>query len=256
MPAVDRISIQSLLSDPPFVIGTRGGSRDWPEMTVYGFEQAAAIPEIRAMEALVARTKDGVLVCSSEPTTERLTGRRLTIADETWATLSELKVHARETKEPDQPAQPFARLDDIIDRFIDRFVFFVEPLSAATVTNLMPKLISLHAPNRIVWKQPINSSRFGEAKLHGFSTWGYVLSDPAHLGSNLKRHAASDEIDMIGASITKPKLAASVLDVAERYDKVPIAWNVRSGSELSKAVTKGFLGISSTAVREIAAIAG
>lgn len=254
-PEREATTVRSLTARVPFVIGARGGARDWPEMTVFGFEQAATIPRIQAMELLVARTADGVLVCSADFTTKRVTGRDLVIAEETWASLSKLRVHGRDTKEPSQPERPFARFDDIIDAFIDRFVIFVEPLSNEAVTNLMPKLISLHAPNRIVWKQPITSTRFGEAKLHGFTTWGYALSDPAHLGKNLRRFASSDEIDMIGASVTKPKVAERVLEVAERYDKVPVAWNVRSGSELTRAVDQGFAGISTTAVREIVAIA-
>lgn len=252
--ATNVVSVKALTARAPFIVGTRGGSRDWPEMTLFGFEQAAAIPAIQAMELLVARTADDVLVCSADPTTRRVTGRDLVVADETWATLSALQVHSRDTKDPGQPVRPFARFDDIIDAFIDRFVVFVEPVSKATVTNLMPKLISLQAPQRIVWKQPINSNRFAEAKRHGFTTWGYSLSDRAHRGSNLRRLAASDEIDMVGASITKQKVGEEVLEVAERYDKLPVAWNVRSGSELTRAVTKGFLGISTPAVREIVAL--
>jgi len=254
VPEREAISVRELTASAPFIIGARGGARDWPEMTSFGFEQAATIPAIRAMELSVARTADEVLVCSADPTTKRVTDRDLVIADETWATLSKLRVHSRDTKEPSQPVRPFARFDDIIDRFIDRFVFFVEPVSNEAVTILMPKLMSLHAPNRIVWKQPITSNRFGEARLHGFATWGYVLSDPAHLGKNLGRFASSDEIDMIGASITKPKVVRSVLEVAERYDKLAVARNVQSGSDLGHAVDRGFVGISTTAVREIAAI--
>ena len=47
--AAPRLSIRTLTASPPFLVGWRGGSRDWLEMTTYGFEQAAAIPE-RAIE--------------------------------------------------------------------------------------------------------------------------------------------------------------------------------------------------------------
>ncbi len=68
----------------------------------------------------------------------------------------------------------------------------------------MASLLSLGHPERIVWKQPVTSSRFAEAQRHGFSTWGYVLDQAAHLGDNLKRYAADNAIDMLGASQGHP----------------------------------------------------
>ena len=105
LPAAPGLSARTLTATPPFFVGWRGGSRDWPEMTTYGFEQAAAIPGILAMELVVAQTADSVLVCSADPTTQRVTGLDFTVAEETWATLSGLKVRATETKDPRQPSQ-------------------------------------------------------------------------------------------------------------------------------------------------------
>jgi glycerophosphoryl diester phosphodiesterase len=255
LPAAPGLSARTLLATPPFFVGWRGGSRDWPEMTTYGFEQAAAIPGILAMELVVAQTADSVLVCSADPTTQRVTGLDFTVAEETWATLSGLKVRANETKDPQQPARPLARLEDIIDQFIDRFVFFVEPQAGTAAGNLMAKLISLDAPGRIVWKQAINSDRFGEAKLHGFSTFGYVLDEPAHTGENLERLAQSDDLDMIGVAISHPKkLLSSVLDAAQQNGLRPVTWKVGGRAELERALDLGFEGIGSPAIREIIAM--
>ena len=146
-------------------------------------------------------------------------------------------------------------MEDIIDRFIDRFVFFVEPQAGTAAGNLMAKLISLDAPGRIVWKQAINSDRFGEAKLHGFSTFGYVLDEPAHTGENLKRLAQSDDLDMIGVAISHPKkLLSSVLDAAQQNGKRPVTWKVGGRAELERALDLGFEGIGTPAIREIIAM--
>ena len=245
------VTFRELTATSPFYLGARGGARDWPEMTVYGFEQAAALPAVRAMELAVRSTADRVLVCCADPTTERVTGIDKVVAESTWAELSELKVHARATKDPGQPPQPLARLDDIIDRFIDRFVMFVEPVGAETASALMAKLISLQAPRRVVWKQPINSTRFGDASRHGFGTWGYVLDEPAHTGANLRRLARLDDIDLLGVSVSRnEKLIASVLDAARQNQKLAIAWNVQSRPESQDALQLGFAGISTTAIRE------
>ena len=146
-------------------------------------------------------------------------------------------------------------MEDIIDRFIDRFVFFVEPQAGTAAGNLIAKLISLGAPGRICWMQGINSDRFGEAKLHGFSTFGYVLDEPVHTGENLERLAQSDDLDMIGVAISHPKkLLSSVLDAAQQNGRRPVTWKVGGRAELERALELGFEGIGSPAIREIIAM--
>lgn len=248
------LNARNLSRENPFFIGARGSARDWPELTAYGFEQAAALPEVKAMEIWVCRTSDGVLVGSADPTTTRLTGKKLTILDETWATLSSLQVTSKETTDHGQPSQPFARLEDLLDRYIDRFVFFVEPRVPEAITNLTAHLIALGRPERVVWKQPINSNRFDAAKQHGFSTWGYVLDEPGHTGRNLPRLASSDAIDMLGVAVGRPTtLISSVVDAAGQNQKPVIAWNVDNKAALDRALKLGCTGIASRAVREIVA---
>jgi hypothetical protein len=251
-PTQDALSVRTLTQTSPFFLGSRGGSRDWPEMTLYSYQQAALVPKILAMEISVCGTSDGVLVCSADPTTARMTGQNLTIAQETWQTLSTLRVRSDQTKDPTQPDQPLARFDEIIDAFIDRFVFFVEPTNKQGIPNLLAKLISLNRPQHIVWKQPINSVRFGEARRHGFGTLGYVLDEPAHTGGNLRRLAASADIDMLGVSIgRRAVLVDDVLQVAGQHRKPAIAWNVQNRAGLQHAIKLGFQGIGSPAISEL-----
>lgn len=249
-PAADGLSYRQLVGDSPFVVGSRGGARDWPELTAYGFAQAAALPEVRALEIVVRSTADGVLVCCADPSTARVTGTDKTVARETWATLSLLRVRADQTKDPTQPDQPLARLEDVLEPFRDRFVLFVEPQGEGTASRVMARLIALQTPQRVVWKQPINSTRFGEAKRHGFATWGYALDEPAHTGANLHRLSRSPDIDLLGTSLTREPLARAVLDAAAQAQKPAIAWNVGSRVDAAKALREGFSGIASTAVRE------
>ena len=67
-------------------------------MTAFAYSRAAAFPALKALEISVCRSADGVLVCSHDPTTERVTGVPYTIARETWATLSELEVGSEESR--------------------------------------------------------------------------------------------------------------------------------------------------------------
>jgi hypothetical protein len=251
-PTANELTVRSLIQTSPFFLGSRGGARDWPEMTLYSYQQAAKVPKILAMEISVCGTSDGVLVCSADPTTERMTGQNMTIAEQTWQTLSPLRVRSDQTKDPSQPDQPLARFDDIVDAFIDRFVFFVEPTNKKGIPNLLAKLISLDRPEHIVWKQPINSARFGEARRHGFGTLGYVLDEPTQTGSNLRRLAASDDIEMLGVAIgRRAALLDDVLQVAGQHRKPAVAWNVQDRADLQRARKLGFQGIGSPAISEI-----
>ena len=87
----------------------------------------------------------------------------------------------------------------MVEAYIGQFVLFVEPKVKAAADPLMVRMAALDQPERVVWKSPINSPDFAEAKRRGFGTWGYVLNEPAHTGDNLTRFAASADIDLIGA---------------------------------------------------------
>jgi glycerophosphoryl diester phosphodiesterase len=237
------VTVASLTASDPFYVAHRGGGGDWPEMTAYAYSQASRVPGIRALEISVCLSKDGVLVCSHDPTTARLTGAAYTIADQTWQTLSTLQVTGAETTKPKQPAQPFTRFDDVVDAYIDSFVLFVEPKVSSAIAPLMVRMAALGQPDRVVWKQPITSSVFGTAKRQGFSTWGYVLDDPAHLDS-VERFAAEKDIDMLGAEIGQPDdVITRISGAAAREGKKTLAWPIRLPQERDKALALGCHGL-------------
>ena len=209
----------SLTAADPFYVAHRGGGGDWPEMTAYAYSQASRVPGIRALEISVCLSKDGVLVCSHDPTTTRLTGTAYTIADQTWQTLSALKVSGAETTKPKQPAQPLTRFDDVVDAYIDSFVLFVEPKVNAAVSPLMVRMAALGQPDRVVWKQP------------------------AHLDS-VERFAAEKDIDMLGAEIGQPDdVIVRISGAAAREGKKTLAWPIRTPEERDKALSLGCHGL-------------
>ncbi|MET1006932.1 MAG: glycerophosphodiester phosphodiesterase family protein [Propionibacteriaceae bacterium] len=247
-------TVSTLIRDRPFYIAHRGGGGDWPELTAYAYEQAAKLPGLRALEFSVCQTADGVLVCSHDKSTERATGTPYVIAEQTWQTLSTLMVSARETNNPSQPAQPFTRFDDVIDRYVRDFVVFVEPKDKIAASNLMAKMISLGQPERVVWKQPINSSLFATAKQHGFGTWGYVLNEPGHLGDNLARFAASSDIDMLGAPRAESDaFVADIVAAADAHAKTTIMWEIRDVADRARALRLGCAGQMTSHIAEVLA---
>lgn len=246
-PAQAALSVRTWSEGIPFYIAHRGGARDWPEMTAYGYDRAAQLPGLEALDISVCQTADGVLVCSFEQSTKRLTGHDLTIGKEDWSTLSALTVTAKHTNDPRQPRQPFARFDDVVQAHIGSSIIVVEPRDSQAAGNLMATLLSLGFPERVVWKQPVTSTRFAEAKRHGFATWGYVLDEAAHLGANLKRHAADDAIDMLGASHNRPDaFIANVARAARSQQKKMIGWDVRDLDTRARMLELGCTGIASS----------
>ncbi len=242
----------SLTSTDPFYIAHRGSGGNWPEMTAYAYQQSAKVPGVKALEMSVCITADGVLVCSHDPTTERLTGTSYTIADETWATLSSLKVSAFQTTDPSQPAQPLTRFDDVVDAYIGKFVLFVEPKVNGAVGPLLTRMADLDQPERVVWKQPVNSTVFSDAKRHGFGTWGYVLNESAHIGANLTRFAAAPEIDMLGAPQSESDdFIRAVVTAADANDKPTISWAIRDFVDRDRVTGLGVRGLMTTRLVEV-----
>jgi glycerophosphoryl diester phosphodiesterase len=242
-------TVSSLTKKDPFYIAHRGGGRNWPAMTAYAYEQASKIPNLSAMEISVCITADGVLVCNHNATTTDMTGVPYTIANETWDTLSSLMVSPKYTLDPKQPARPFTRLDEVVERYSDDFVLFVEPKVSAAAAPLMARMASLKQPERVVWKQPINSWRFWPAKKRGFSTWGYVLDEPAHTGDNLLRLAASPDIDMLGAyNATSDDLISEVVQAAGAEGKQSIMWEIKTLAQRERALKLGCAGLMTSNV--------
>lgn len=194
----------ALVRDVPFYVAHRGGGSNWPEMTAYAYDRAAALPYVNAIEVSVCLSSDGVLVCSHDLNTLRVTGVDLEIAATDWATLSQLQVTAAFTDDPGQPARPLARFDEVVEKHLPNLVVFAEPKTSQAVGPLMTRLARLAQPERTVWKQPVNQPNFATAKANGFGTWGYALDEPGHLGERLPRFAADPNIDILGIEKSEP----------------------------------------------------
>lgn len=245
-------TVDTLVKSDPFYIAHRGGGRNWPAMTAYAYEQAANIPNVTALEISVCISADGVLVCNHNPTTTDMTGVPYRIADETWETLSSLMVSPKYTLNPKQPARPFTRFDEVVERYIDDYVLFVEPKVSAAAAPLMARMAALKQPERVVWKQPINSWRFWPAKKRGFTTWGYVLDEPGHTGDNLKRYAASPDIDMLGVyNAYGDDLVDEVVRAADDEGKRAIMWEIKTLGQRAHALRAGCQGLMTSNVVDV-----
>jgi glycerophosphoryl diester phosphodiesterase len=252
--AVPPATVESLVADSPFYVAHRGGGANWPEMTAYAYQQATTqVPGLKAIEISVCLSADGVLVCSHDPTTRRVTGTDYLIAKEQWSTLAPLMVTSAYTTDPTQPARSLSRFDDVIEAHIDQFVAFVEPKTPEALEPLMAKMVALGQPERVVWKQPVNQPNFGRAKNHGFGTWGYVLDEPGHVyPPRLARFAASKDIDMLGVQrIQSDAFVRTIVDAASSNGKQTIMWEIRSAEDRARARSLGCTGMMTSNIAEV-----
>lgn len=240
-----------LVAADPFYVAHRGGGRNWPEMTAYAYDQAARLPYVKAIEISVCVSSDNVLVCSHDANTRRMTGASYEIAATEWGTLSHLMVTAAETDDPSQPARPLTRFDQVIDAHLSRLVCFVEPKTHVTNEPLFERMTAAGQPERVVWKQPINSTLFPRAKSAGFATWGYVLDEPAHL-TRLDELAADPDIDMLGVAVNQTSaIIERVTHLAKANGKAVMMWPVSTKSEMSYALSSGARGLMTSDIAHL-----
>lgn len=244
-------TFSSLVKGQPFYVAHRGGGGDWPEMTAYAYDQAAQLVGLQALEVSLCLSSDGVLVCSHDQTTARVTGVDQTIATQPWSVLSQLRVSAADTIDPQQPAQPLSRFEEVSGHASER-VMFVEAKVKAANGPLLDALVALGQPERTVWKSFVSSPIFAEAKARGFSTWGYVLDEPGHLGANLERFAADDAIDLLGVAVGEPdEFIVDVVDAGRRQGKQTMAYPLKTEAEVSRALALGCTGLMTSRIREL-----
>jgi glycerophosphoryl diester phosphodiesterase len=250
--AANPATVAALREQKPFYVAHRGGGGNWPEMTLYAYQQAAKVPGLKALEVSVCLSSDAVLVCSHDPDTKRVSGMDYTIADTPWSTLSTVMVSAAQTTDPSQPARPLSRFDEVAAQFQNAFVLFVEPKVDAAAQPLMAAVTAANQPERVVWKQYINSSLFDTAKQRGFTTWGYVLNEPAHTGANLTRYAAKPSIDMLGAPLSESDdFIKAVVAAANANGKPTIAWPIAGQADRERAYGLGCVGLMTSTIAQV-----
>lgn len=169
-------TIAGLQAAPPFDIGHRGASKNYPEMTKFAYIRAAN-RGMKALEISVQRSSDGVFVCHHDTDTSRMTGVADVIKNTTWADLSLLTNTAAATTDTSQPRRPMARIEEIVDLYAWDHVLFIEDKSGANADALLAYIQTI--PNftqRVVWKcyGPLTAVA-AKGKALGMTTWGFYF---------------------------------------------------------------------------------
>lgn len=179
----DSVTISDLLATWPFHVAHRGGSANWPEMTLAAYDNSYR-SGIRALEISLHRSADGVFVCSHDDSLARVTTSQLSIAKNAWSALRGFHVRLTEYTSAPSPSKSnqkvtLCRLEDVLDRYADKCVLFVEDKTqqhSAALIRILKRYPGIE--NRIVWKvhNSVQEGALAIGRDHGLTTWGYFFA--------------------------------------------------------------------------------
>jgi len=150
----------------------RGGSADWPEMSLRAYTNAAAWG-VGALEVSCNRTSDGVWVAVHDQTLQRTSpsAPNTPVGDMTWAEVSAYT----------NDGEPYARLESILEAYGSTHVMFLDPKYGGwDMTGFLDLILAHMPPQNVVIKffhDAITVANAAHAR--GLLTWGYYYQDSA-----------------------------------------------------------------------------
>ncbi|MCI0157176.1 hypothetical protein KNO15_10765 [Leifsonia shinshuensis] len=234
-------------------VAHRGGSRDWPEMSMLGYANSAKLGA-QALEISLARTKDGVWFGLHDPTLDRTSGTTdFVAADHTWQEVSQYRITAAQTTNPAQPAQPYLRFEELVDAFAASRVIYVDPkiVPAQHHPELFAMMARAPAPTRtFVAKGYCTATEWAqEASRRGYPTWGYYYAADLHSDPHLLESTQS-RWTTLGLDYTA---SPAVWKRVKAYGKPVLAHVVPDAAAAQRALQRGAAGIVASGVREVLA---
>ena len=184
-------SVSAMLAQSPFYVAHRGGSLNWPEMSLHGYTQSAYWG-VGALEVSLARTKDGVWLGCHDATLDRTSGTSgFTVSAHTWAEVQAYTITAAATNAAGQPRRPYMRWEELIAAYYRTHVIFVDPKAALSYTsellNMMDACPGTPTERFVAKYYGVVNGWPQAASARGYKGWGYfyqadVASLPAYQG--------------------------------------------------------------------------
>ena len=175
--------VDALLAAGTATVAHRGGSLDWPEMSLFAYRQSVAAG-VDALEMSLARTSDGVWFGLHDETLDRTSGTTgFVAAEHTWAEVQRYRISAAGTSDPGQSDQPYARFDEIVLEFGHDHALFVDPKYVGA--DFYPELFEItrtqlgtaDLTQTLVAKGYCTQTEWGDlATARGCETWGYYYA--------------------------------------------------------------------------------
>ncbi len=165
-------TVSAMLAQTPFYIAHRGGSDDWPEMSLYAYTQSA-FWGMGALEVSLGRSSDGVWFGLHDATLDRTSGiTGFTASAHTWAEIQQYQI----TIKPSNP-QPYMRFEEILATYYNSHVIMVDPKNATAfiseMLNMMDAMPGTPTNKFIVKYYGVSTNVSTPAHARGYKTWGY-----------------------------------------------------------------------------------
>jgi hypothetical protein len=240
-------SVTSMLATSPFYIGHRGGSLDWPEMSLYAYTQAA-FWGAGALELSLARTSDGVWFGLHDATLDRTSGTSGFVASEhTWAEVQAYSITSSGTTDPTQSSQPYMQFSELMDAYYDSHLFMIDPKDALAHID---ELLDLMDAQPGTPTEKFISKYYGPvttwavaASARGYKTWGYFYNTNA---ADLPTYEGF--YDILGMEYGA---SASTWTTVTSYGKPVIAHTIQSNTDATTALSRGASGMMVSGVEEV-----
>ena len=249
----DGLLVDRLTTRPGFTVAHRGGSLDWPEMSMEGYRNSVALG-VNALEISLARTSDGVWFGLHDETLDRTSGTSgFRASDHTWSEVQQYTITAAETHDPTQPRQPYLRFEELTDAYGRTHTIFVDPKVVPVehfgeLFDLMGRV--KHPTATFVAKGYCTARAWPvDARARGYRTWGYyygseVAADRTLFASTQERWSWLG-LDYTAGAEQWRSFAAS--------GKPVLAHIVPSRAAATRSRREGALGLVVSGVREVLA---
>ncbi len=244
--------VPALLDGSRFDIAHRGGSRNWPEMSLYAYRNAVEAG-VDALEISLARSKDGVWFGLHDETLDRTSGTRGMVASQhTWAEISALQIRPTGEVAAGQPPQPYLRFEQLAAAYAATHTIFVDPKLVAKTHY--PELVALMASaverpqDTFVAKYYCTGRSWPElARRNGYRTWGYYYGQEIADGTTPLADT-HQRWDLLGLDYDAP---AEAWRAVLALGKPVIAHVIPDRAGADRAVAAGARGLMVSGVLEV-----
>jgi hypothetical protein len=217
-----------LATTRPFYLAHRGGSADWPEMTLRAYTNSAAWGA-GALEVSLARTLDGVWFGLHDQTLLRTSGVDVDPITMTWAQVASLEVFG---------AEPYMPWEQLADAYAPTHVLVVDPKYRQSTHRgeFLDMLDQAGGPARCVVKYAGGNTALADAAAErGYQRWGYYYPDELGLLA-----ATQSAWSILGMTHAAPPEA---WDTALAYGKPVIGHTIENPTHAADALAKGAAGL-------------
>lgn len=253
-------SVAQMLAKPMFYCAHRGGSLDFPEMSLYAYGQSA-LAGYGAIELSLARTSDGVWFGLHDASLDRTSlgtgggsGTTLVASSMTWAQVQAYAILGSTAgNNPTQANRPYMQWEDLMSLYYGTHVIFVDPKVASAYTSELLSMmdampgtptdhfiakyygVSGNASNTTGWAH--------DAGVRGYKSWGYFYQADV---PNLPTYAG--RWDILGMDYTANQSSwTSILS----YGKPVMAHILPNATAFTTAVNYGAVGVMVSGIKSI-----